>query len=53
MFMFLPFLLSLITLSEIIRAKYRRLAILLLVATLVVTLASFLHHATDPLNLSF
>ncbi|AJY11492.1 DUF5993 family protein [Burkholderia dolosa] len=53
MFMFLPFLLSLMTLAEIVRGKYRRRAILFLLVTLAITVASFSHHVTDSLNLSF
>ncbi|WP_323119743.1 DUF5993 family protein [Burkholderia alba] len=53
MFMFLPFLLSLVSVAAIICDVRSRAAMLLIAITLIVTLASFMHHMTDSLNLSF
>ncbi|WP_088581269.1 DUF5993 family protein [Burkholderia ubonensis] len=52
MFMFLPFLLALVTLGAIIRGMHGS-SILMFLVTLIVTLASYSHHATDSLNLAF
>jgi hypothetical protein len=52
MFMFLPFLLALATVGQVARGKYTSSLVLFLV-TLIVTLASFSHHATDALQLTF
>lgn len=52
MYMFLPFLLALITGVSILLNK-RGASYLLWALLLVVTLLSFMHHVTDPLTLSF
>ncbi len=52
MYMFLPFLLALITCISILMNK-RTASYLLWSLLLVVTLLSFIHHVTDPLTLSF
>ncbi|WP_088504038.1 DUF5993 family protein [Burkholderia ubonensis] len=50
--MFLPFLTALTTAGVAMTGKYR-LTLALFILSLVVTLASFAHHATDALNLTF
>lgn len=52
MYMFLPFLLALITGISILLNK-RTASYLLWSLLLIVTLLSFMHHVTDPLTLSF
>ena len=52
MFMFLPFLMALITAGTAVRGKYCA-SIAFFFLTLVITLASFKHHATGPLGLVF
>jgi hypothetical protein len=52
MFMFLPFLLALITAMSVAFGKHA-VSIALFLVTLLVVLASFKHHATDALNLMF
>lgn len=53
MFMFLPFLLSLASIVALMCGRRPHLATWLFFAALIATLASFSHHATDSLNLSF
>ena len=53
MFMFLPFLLSLASIVAMMCGRRPHLATWLFFAALIATLASFSHHATDSLNLSF
>ncbi|MBR0785087.1 DUF5993 family protein [Bradyrhizobium iriomotense] len=50
MYMFLPFLLAL---AGCVWWSRRGLSYALWSATVVVTIAWFFHHATDPLKLSF
>ncbi len=52
MFMFLPFLIALAAAIGILTHK-RKISYALWLLLLVVTLAWFDHHVTDPLNLSF
>lgn len=52
MFMFLPFLIALgVVLGTITRKE--KISYILWCALLVITVLSFIHHVTDPLNLSF
>ncbi|MCK1740454.1 hypothetical protein IVA80_06130 [Bradyrhizobium sp. 139] len=52
MYMFLPFLLALAGCACVGRS-YAGLGYVLWSATIVITVAWFFHHATDPLNFSF
>ncbi|MBW7961908.1 DUF5993 family protein [Bradyrhizobium sp. BR 10261] len=52
MYMFLPFLLALAGCASVWRS-HARLGYGLWAATIVVTVAWFFHHATDPLKFSF
>ncbi|QRR07534.1 hypothetical protein FPJ27_14590 [Burkholderia sp. MS455] len=52
MFMFLPFLLALVTAGASMLGR-RKATIVFYLVTLVITLASFKHHATEALNLVF
>ncbi|WP_425125535.1 DUF5993 family protein [Burkholderia dolosa] len=51
--MFLPFLMSLAAIVSMICGIRPRTTTWLFLVALIVTLASFAHHATDSLNLSF
>ncbi len=52
MYMFLPFLLALVNCACVGRS-HAALSYVLWGTTIVVTVAWFFHHATDPLKLSF
>lgn len=52
MFMFLPFLVALVTTLTAVSGN-KKVSYVLWLALVVITLLSFKHHATDPLNLSF
>jgi len=52
MYMFLPFLLALVGCASAWRSR-AGLSYALWSATIVVTVAWFFHHATDPLKFSF
>lgn len=53
MFMFLPFLLSLVSIVAMLYRPRRYTTTWLFLLALIVTLASFTHHAKDSLNLHF
>lgn len=52
MYMFLPFLLALILMLSTITGK-EKVSYTLCWILFIVTALSFIHHVTDPLNLSF
>ncbi|WP_241390788.1 MULTISPECIES: DUF5993 family protein [Serratia] len=52
MFMFLPFFIALGVVLTAITGKDKT-SYILWAALLIVTVLSFIHHVTDPLNLSF
>lgn len=53
MFMFLPFLLSLVAVLAVMYGICPPASTGLFLAALIATLASFAHHVSDPLSLSF
>ncbi|MDY7545191.1 DUF5993 family protein [Glaciimonas sp. Gout2] len=52
MFMFLPFLIALLAVLSMLAGK-EKIGLGLWLTLLIVTIASFNHHATSSLNLSF